>query len=240
MRLGVLTDCQGPLRGSGRRALGRRDAPSRGGRPPARHWAGRRCHRRDGGGPQGATRAAGAPSPASTTSSSSEARRLVEKEHVDAIVGGDGVVIRDVARLYPDRPVRLDVLGRARDHAPATSRKPLPLHDRLPPRRPRGSAPTPTTASAGAARASSRETATRAGRMRPRSLPSSVHSAARSSTASTARRCCRSGTVPPTLLLSGRTASPCFSHPTTIPGRRSASSLRASRVLHTSCCSLLH
>ena len=34
----------------------------------------------------------------------SEARRLVEKEHVDAVVGGDGVVIRDVARLYPTVP----------------------------------------------------------------------------------------------------------------------------------------
>jgi len=33
-----------------------------------------------------------------------EARRLVEKEHVDAIVGGNGPSIRDVARLYPTVP----------------------------------------------------------------------------------------------------------------------------------------
>ena len=33
-----------------------------------------------------------------------EARRLVEKEHVDAVVGGNGPSIRDVARLYPTVP----------------------------------------------------------------------------------------------------------------------------------------
>jgi branched-chain amino acid transport system substrate-binding protein len=33
-----------------------------------------------------------------------EARRLVETEHVDAIVGGNGPSIRDVARLYPTVP----------------------------------------------------------------------------------------------------------------------------------------
>ena len=33
-----------------------------------------------------------------------EARRLVEVEHVDAVVGGSSVVIREVARLYPEVP----------------------------------------------------------------------------------------------------------------------------------------
>ena len=33
-----------------------------------------------------------------------EARRFVEKEHVDAIVGGNGPSIRDIARLYPTVP----------------------------------------------------------------------------------------------------------------------------------------
>ena len=33
-----------------------------------------------------------------------EARRLVEREHVDAIIGGASVVAREVARLYPEVP----------------------------------------------------------------------------------------------------------------------------------------
>ena len=46
-----------------------------------------------------------------------EARRLLEDEHVDVVVGGSSVVTRELARRYPTCRLRQHVLGRAGDHA---------------------------------------------------------------------------------------------------------------------------
>ena len=138
-----------------------------------------------------------------------EARRLVEKEHVDAIVGGNGPSIRDVARLYPTVPVRGDVLGRAGDHAAGAGGQRLPLRDRL--RAEHGGARglrLPPT-SAGVARASSPETARPAGALRPPSSPSSARSGAGSRTRSTSRRLFRRRTPPQRCCVPAPTAWRC-------------------------------
>ena len=104
MRLGVLTDCQGPFRGLGEGELSGAEMPLLA--------AGARLR---GTGPSGGVTDAtvagrkvqlviGCAESGEYDVFIGEARRLVEKEHVDAIVGGDGVVIRDVARLYPEIP----------------------------------------------------------------------------------------------------------------------------------------
>lgn len=104
VRIGVLTDCQGPFRGFEEAELSgaelpllRRGATFRGTSPtdgltPAR-IAGRTVVL--------------VPGCAETGEHSvfiEEARRLVEIEQVDAIVGGASVVTREVARLYPEVP----------------------------------------------------------------------------------------------------------------------------------------
>ena len=96
-----------------------------------------------------------------------ETRRLIEREHVDAIVGAgsgaDEVVLRDVARLYPD------VIFVALAHGPreVTLRGPPPnlfrFARRPRPGRRRAWAPTPTASSAGAGPRSCSSTGTRAG-----------------------------------------------------------------------------
>ena len=104
MRLGVLTDCQGPLRGIG-------DGELSGAEMPLLAAGARLRGTGPGGGVTEATVAGrkvqlviGCAESGEYDVFISEARRLVEKEHVDAVVGGDGVVIRDVARLYPTVP----------------------------------------------------------------------------------------------------------------------------------------
>ena len=104
LRLGVVVDCQGPFRGledgelSGAELpLLRRGAKLLGSAPSAgvsdAEVAGR---------PVRLVR--GCAEAGEHSVFIQEARRLVEEEHVDAVVGGASVVARDVARLYPEVP----------------------------------------------------------------------------------------------------------------------------------------
>jgi branched-chain amino acid transport system substrate-binding protein len=104
VRIGVLTDCQGPLHGFQEAELSgaelpllRRGARLYGAAPTAgisaAAVAGRRVELVQGCAEAG-----------EHTVYIEEARWLVEREHVDAVVGGASVVTRDVARLYPDVP----------------------------------------------------------------------------------------------------------------------------------------
>jgi branched-chain amino acid transport system substrate-binding protein len=104
VRIGVLADCQGPLRGfedgevsAAELPLLRRGARLAGRQPTA-----------------GATPATVAGRKVELVLGCSEigehavfideARRLVEEEHVDAVIGGASVVTRELARRYPDVP----------------------------------------------------------------------------------------------------------------------------------------
>jgi branched-chain amino acid transport system substrate-binding protein len=104
MRIGVLTECQGPLRGFEEAELSAAELPLL-----------RRGARLSGAGPTaGVTPVVvagrkvelvrGCSELGELTVFIDEARRLVEHEHVDAVVGGGSVVAREVARLYPDVP----------------------------------------------------------------------------------------------------------------------------------------
>ena len=104
VRIGVLTDCQGPLRGF-------EDAQLSGAELPFL----RRGARLVGPGPGGGVTAIeeggrrielvrGCQESGEHTVYIEEARRLLETEQVDAIVGGASVVARDLARRYPDVP----------------------------------------------------------------------------------------------------------------------------------------
>ena len=104
-RIGVLTDCQGPLRGFEDVELSGAELPL------LRHGA--RLTLR--GAPKGGVTPGvvagrkvelvrGCSELGEHAVFIEEARRLVEHEHVDAIVGGTSVVERDVAHLYPDVP----------------------------------------------------------------------------------------------------------------------------------------
>src|SRR5687768_7848569 len=103
-RVGVLTDCQGPFRGfedaqlsgaelpflrRGAKLVG--TAPSDG--VTAIEESGRRIEL-----------VLGCQETGEHTVYIEEARRLLETERVDAIVGGASVVTRDLARRYPDVP----------------------------------------------------------------------------------------------------------------------------------------
>ena len=103
-RLGVLTDCQGPFRGF-------EDAQLSGAELPFL----RRGARLVGTAPSGGVTAIeesgrrielvlGCQETGEHTVYIEEARRLLETERVDAIVGGASVVTRDLARRYPDVP----------------------------------------------------------------------------------------------------------------------------------------
>jgi branched-chain amino acid transport system substrate-binding protein len=104
VRIGVLTDCQGPLRGF-------EDAQLSGAELPFL----RRGARLVGPGPGGGVTAIeeggrrielvrGCQESGEHTVYIEEARRLLETEQVDAIVGGASVVARDLARRYPNVP----------------------------------------------------------------------------------------------------------------------------------------
>jgi branched-chain amino acid transport system substrate-binding protein len=104
VRIGVLTDCQGPFRGFEEAMLSGAELPFL-----------RRGARLVGTSPtDGVTTATVAGREVALVRGCSEigehtvfieeARRLVEHERVDAIVGGSSVAMREVARLYPDVP----------------------------------------------------------------------------------------------------------------------------------------
>jgi len=104
VRIGILTDCQGPFRGF-------EDAQLSGAELPFL----RRGARLVGTGPSGGVTAIedggrrielvrGCQESGEHTVYIEETRRLLETEHVDAIVGGASVVTRDLARRYPDVP----------------------------------------------------------------------------------------------------------------------------------------
>ena len=104
MRIGVLTDCQGPLRAVQDGQLSgaelpfvQRGASLRGASPTTGTTA-----IRIGG--REVELVLGCAESGEHTVYIEEARRLVEREHVDAVVGGASVVSREVARRYPDVP----------------------------------------------------------------------------------------------------------------------------------------
>ena len=103
-RLGVLTDCQGPFHAFEEAELSGVELP----------LVERGAHLRGPAPTDGVTDATAGGRKIELVRGCAEtgefavfledARRLVEKEHVDAIVGGNGPSIRDVARLYPTVP----------------------------------------------------------------------------------------------------------------------------------------
>jgi len=103
-RLGVLTDCQGPFHAFEEAELSGVELPlvERGARLRGPAPTGGVTDATAGGRKIELVR--GCAETGEYTVFLEEARRLVEKEHVDAIVGGNGPSIRDVARLYPTVP----------------------------------------------------------------------------------------------------------------------------------------
>ena len=103
VRIGVLTDCQGPLRGSEDAQLsgGRASVPAPR-RTPCRAGPAAVTAIEEGGRRIELVR--GCQESGEHTVYIEEARRLLETEQVDAIVGGASVVARDLARRYPDVP----------------------------------------------------------------------------------------------------------------------------------------
>jgi branched-chain amino acid transport system substrate-binding protein len=104
VRIGVLTDCQGPLRpiqdgqlSGAELPFVQRGASLRGASPTTGTTA-----IRIGG--REVELVLGCAESGEHTVYIEEARRLVEQEHVDAVVGGASVVSREVARRYPDVP----------------------------------------------------------------------------------------------------------------------------------------
>lgn len=101
VRIGVLTDCQGALRGLGDAELSGAELPFL-----------RRGAELAGTSPSGGVSAVevggrrvefvqGCQETAEHTVYIEEARRLLEKEHVDVVVGGASIVARELARRYP-------------------------------------------------------------------------------------------------------------------------------------------
>jgi ABC-type branched-subunit amino acid transport system substrate-binding protein len=104
VKIGVLTDCQGPFHAfedaqlaGAELPLLERGATMRGTAPTDGLTAGTVAGRK-------VELVRGCAESGEHTVFIEEARRLVEKERVDVIVGGVGTVIRDVARLYPTVP----------------------------------------------------------------------------------------------------------------------------------------
>jgi branched-chain amino acid transport system substrate-binding protein len=104
IRIGVLTDCQGPLRAYHEAELAGAEVPflRRGAGLPGTSSLDGVTPVRIGG--RRVELVQGCAETAEHTVFIEEARRLVELDHVDAIVGGASVVTRDVARRYPDVP----------------------------------------------------------------------------------------------------------------------------------------
>ncbi len=104
IRIGVLADCQGPFRGVQDAQLSGAELPflRRGarlaGKAPVDGVTPVEVGGRDVEVVQGCVETG------EHTVFIEEARRLVEREHVDAVVGGASVVAREVARLYPEVP----------------------------------------------------------------------------------------------------------------------------------------
>jgi hypothetical protein len=103
-RIGVLVDCQGPLKSTEEAELSAAELPLL-----------RRGARLVGPAPSNGTTAAtvagrkvelvvGCSEVGEEAVFIDEARRLVEEEHVDAVIGGASVVPRELARRYPDVP----------------------------------------------------------------------------------------------------------------------------------------
>ena len=122
VRIGVLTDCQGPFRGF-------EDAQLSGAELPFL----RRGARLVGTGPSSGVTAIedngrrielvrGCQESGEHTVYVEETRRLLETEQVDAIVGGASVVTRDLARRYPDVPF----VSTFWDEQEVTMRRPAP------------------------------------------------------------------------------------------------------------------
>ena len=132
LRVGVVVDCVGVNRSlRGRRARRRRAAADRARRAAARRRRARRHRprRRSPGGRSSSS--AAAPRLFEFSTLTAEIRRLVEREHVDAVVAGgigpDEIVLRDVAARYP-RVVFLPVVHGPREvtlRAPRAERLPL-------------------------------------------------------------------------------------------------------------------
>ena len=188
VKIGVLTDCQGPFHAfedaqlaGAELPLLDRGATMRGTAPTdgltAATVAGRKVEL-----------VRGCAESASTPSSSRRRDGSSRTSASTPIVGGAGTVIRDVARLYPTVPVRRDVLGRAGGHpASRACRTCTATRSTTASRRPDSVAMRMTTWGGGG-RASSRRTVRRDGGRRRHSSRSSAPSAARSSTRSTFRR----------------------------------------------------
>ena len=156
VRIGVLTDCQGPLRGF-------EDAQLSGAELPFL----RRGARLVGHGPRAAgsrrSRWAagrvelvrGCQETGEHTVYIEEARRLLETEQVDAIVGGASVVARDLARRYPDVPFVSTFWDEQEVTLAAARRRTSSASRPITPSRRRASGRTHTASSAGAGRPSS-------------------------------------------------------------------------------------
>jgi branched-chain amino acid transport system substrate-binding protein len=104
VRIGVLTDCQGPFRAF-------EDAQLSGAELPFINRGARLAGAGPSSGVTSVTVAGrevelvrGCSETGEHTVYIEEARRLVETEHVDAVVGGASVITREVARRYPDVP----------------------------------------------------------------------------------------------------------------------------------------
>jgi ABC-type branched-subunit amino acid transport system substrate-binding protein len=101
VRIGVLADCQGPLRGLGDAQLSGAELPFlRRGARLAGTSPGEGVTGIDVGGRR-VELVVGCQETAEHAVYIEEARRLVEAEHVDVVVGGSSVVTRDLAHRYP-------------------------------------------------------------------------------------------------------------------------------------------
>ena len=104
IRIGVLADCQGPFRGFQDGQLSGAELPflQRGARLAGKALTDGVTPIKVGG--HDVELVQGCVESGEHTVFIEEARRLVEREQVDAIVGGASVVAREVARLYPEVP----------------------------------------------------------------------------------------------------------------------------------------
>ena len=104
IRIGVLADCQGPFRGLQDPQLAGAELPflRRGARLAGKAPSDGITPVEVGG--RSVVLVQGCVETGEHTVFVEEARRLVEREHVDALIGGASVVAREVARLYPDVP----------------------------------------------------------------------------------------------------------------------------------------
>ena len=104
IRIGVLADCQGPFRGVQDAQLSGAELPflRRGARLAGKAPVDGVTRVEVGG--RGVELVQGCVETGEHTVFIEEARRLVEREHVDAVIGGASVVAREVARLYPEVP----------------------------------------------------------------------------------------------------------------------------------------